>query len=57
MALHFRPPIFKVDSSCAPSALEDLIDVLAAVLMRGLEILKFLPQIFDVCFQFCRFGG
>jgi hypothetical protein len=46
------PPTFKVDSSCAPSALENLIDMLAAILMCGLEVLKLLPQILDVSFQF-----
>lgn len=52
-----RPPTFKMGSLCTPSALEDLINVFAAILMRGLKILQLLPQILDVRFKFCGFGG
>jgi Fe2+ transport system protein B len=37
-------------SSCTPSALEDLIDMLTAVLMGRLEILELLSQILDISF-------
>lgn len=54
-----HPPVpgFKSRFSCAPSALEDLLDVLAAILVRRLEIVKFLAQILDICFQLCGFAG
>jgi len=40
---HNRPESSLTDpSSCTPSALEDLIDVLSAILVRRLEILEFL---------------
>lgn len=37
--------------SCAPSTLEDLIDMFPAILVRGLEILEFLSEILNVRFE------
>ena len=40
-----------MQTSCTPSAFEYLVDVVAAILVRRLEILEFLSQIFNVRFQ------
>lgn len=42
-------------SLCATTALEDLLNVLAAILMRRLKVLQLLPEILDVRFQICSF--
>lgn len=49
--LRVPPPDPPEDSSCTTATFEDLIDVFAAVLVRGFKILKFLPQVLDTRFQ------
>jgi hypothetical protein len=43
-------------SSCTSSVLEDLIDVLAAILVRRLKIMEFLLQVLHVRSQLRRLG-